>query len=1706
MKTQKLTSIRYFFIALIGLLMPFLLTAQPKRELRSTWMTTAWNNDWPTKKGTTADIQTAQKNELIGYLNQLKENNFNALYLQIRPMADAFYPSSYEPWSSYVSGTRGTSPGWDPLKFAIEECHKRGMEFHAWINPFRFGNATTQTSTPPFNTTRDQAVHSWLIYHWNGTNTYFIFNPALTQVKNRILDITTEIVSNYDVDGIIWDDYFYPEGINASQDAAQYTAYKNGGGTLSLKDWRRKNVNDIVAATYNRIQQLKPWVKFGISPAGAGHAPAAQYGLTGPNCSASDWQYDGIFSEPLAWLNSGTIDYISPQLYWLTTHSTNAFGPLTEWWSMVAKHFGRHHYASHSISFLYNNNNTTSWEEVGLQVDQSREYGDAVNTPSGSVYYASRDMTGKRNSGLMPWLKTNKYQNPSLTPAIDWKNHAQLLTPTNVTASGTSLTWQYGGTTWTTFNGNTSKSVRFAIYCYPKNTNSEDAMANSANLLGVSYITSFTLPSYNSSYTYAVRAMDRYGNEFGTGYYNANTSYTIPDETVSFNTTAVWTETAGGSSYVATDNSQRSIAVWKGTLFIPSTNGTISLVNAKTGTLRRTLTLSGVSGYPLFCLRITDEGEVLVGNSNLETTKLYIYRCDTITGNCTLFQEITTGTTNSRFDYFDVYGNLTQGMLVAASNNGYTLTAPIANGDIIGANVVTYSGSHNGGISTTAIKRDDNSFFVAGFSTNAHKKYTIVDASTLSTISFGSVGPSTTLASVGGCCFRFKGHEFYAAAESRFGAFKVFDISAGVDDAYLIGDVTTALGSTANGTCVTPLCVELCDSDNEAWIYVLAPNNGIAAYKLSITNSPVQTLPVQNITGTGATFYGRTAAGTSLFSEVGFEYKKLTDSEYTRVTATKSNDFNKVVSSLTANTFYLVRAYIKTTGGNYKYGEVIKFKTTIVPPTVTTGNATDITTTSAVLHGTATKGTENMSATGFEWKAAGGTYTKQPVTPSGSTLTHTLTGLTLGTTYYVRAYATTPQGDTYGNEITFSTLSIIPPTVTTNDATGTSYMGATLNGAVIKGDLDVSDKGFEWKKVSDANYTTVSKGASAGTITHNLTGLQANTQYTYRAYGTTSGGKVVGEDKTFTTLAITPPTVTTNNATGLSYTGATLNGAVIKGDLDVSDKGFEWKKVGDANYTTVSKGLGAGIITHNLTGLQPNTQYTYRAYGTTSGGTVFGEDKTFTTPAIVPPTVTTNNATGVSYTSGTLNGAITKGDLDITDKGFEWKKVGETDYTTVSKGLGAGIITHNLTGLQSNTQYTYHAYGTTSGGKVVGEEKTFTTLTVIPPIVTTSAATAIGKNSATLNGTIMNGSYAIIAYGFEYKKTGALDYTSISGTKSGTTLTATINSLAHNTNYTFRAYATTAEEGTTYGTELTFKTLYNQLIIESGDTVAISTPFNGDLVFYHGGQIGNTTDTIIQIEGKIEYKRKFTRNLWYSVIFPFDVARVTYGQGIEITPYRNGSGKFLFKQHNDNTSMNFIERWEDTPTPPAGIIIAKNVPYIIQVQSLVLNNREITFHSANSTHSIGNKTFVLYDNGNTTAFNYFGNNTLRPQTIGTCYIIEDQLFRRQDGTTSVPAFECYVQATPTVMKSMPYIGIMKEAGGTTETANTLYPYTLQTWSDNANVYIRSTVDQDIAIYNINGACLRRISLEKGETVSLQLPNAIYLLIGSQCEKPFKIVF
>lgn len=475
-----------------------------KREVRSVWMATVWALDWPSSTSST----TAQKNEMVKYLDVLQKNNFNAVYFQVRTMSDAFYKSSYEPWSSYLTGTRGKDPGWDPLAFVVEECHKRGMECHAWVNPYRFSTGSN------WSTAQDQALKSagmLLAYTKSDGKTTTILNPGLESVRKRIVDVCKEIISNYDVDGLVFDDYFYPEGIPVTSSAGDYDLWQESGASMTFGDWRRNNVNQMVADVYNMVQQQKPYVRFGISPAGAActsAAVAAKHGID--RCPvASDWQYDGIFSDPVAWLEAGTIDYISPQLYWKTNHKTNPFGPMTKWWSYVAKHFGRHHYASHSISFLNSSNTTSDWEEIGKQVQFSRDY--TENEASGAVFYSAAYVTGKKQSGFGEWLQVNKFQNKALTPAIDWKkSDLEKVQVSALNKRATVLSW--AGV----------DNVRYSVYAVPESVNVETLDSNipAEYLLGVSYKTTYTMPDdKKSGYNYAVCVLDRYGNEYEPVYY-----------------------------------------------------------------------------------------------------------------------------------------------------------------------------------------------------------------------------------------------------------------------------------------------------------------------------------------------------------------------------------------------------------------------------------------------------------------------------------------------------------------------------------------------------------------------------------------------------------------------------------------------------------------------------------------------------------------------------------------------------------------------------------------------------------------------------------------------------------------------------------------------------------------------------------------------------------------------------------------------------------------------------------------------------------------------------------------------------------------------------------------------------------------------------------------------------------------------------------
>lgn len=475
-----------------------------KREVRSVWMATVWALDWPSSTSST----TAQKNEMVKYLDVLQKNNFNAVYFQVRTMSDAFYKSSYEPWSSYLTGTRGKDPGWDPLAFVVEECHKRGMECHAWVNPYRFSTGSN------WSTAQDQALKSagmLLAYTKSDGKTTTILNPGLESVRKRIVDVCKEIISNYDVDGLVFDDYFYPEGIPVTSSAGDYDLWQKSGASMTFGDWRRNNVNQMVADVYKMVQQQKPYVRFGISPAGAActsAAVAAKHGID--RCPvASDWQYDGIFSDPVAWLEAGTIDYISPQLYWKTNHKTNPFGPMTKWWSYVAKHFGRHHYASHSISFLNSSNTASDWEEIGKQVQFSRDY--TENEAPGAVFYSAAYVTGKKQSGFGEWLQVNKFQNKALTPAIDWKkSDLEKVQVSALSKRATVLSW--AGV----------DNVRYSVYAVPESVNVETLDSNipAEYLLGVSYKTTYTMPDdKKSGYNYAVCVLDRYGNEYEPVYY-----------------------------------------------------------------------------------------------------------------------------------------------------------------------------------------------------------------------------------------------------------------------------------------------------------------------------------------------------------------------------------------------------------------------------------------------------------------------------------------------------------------------------------------------------------------------------------------------------------------------------------------------------------------------------------------------------------------------------------------------------------------------------------------------------------------------------------------------------------------------------------------------------------------------------------------------------------------------------------------------------------------------------------------------------------------------------------------------------------------------------------------------------------------------------------------------------------------------------------
>lgn len=419
------------------LLLTFLVTflfstaTEPQREFRANWVATVSNIDWPKTRITTPGSQTqinAQKAELISILDKMQAANMNAVFLQIRPMADALYQTQITTWSSYLTNTRGLNPGYDPLAFAIEEAHKRGMELHGWMNPYRYtGGSTNHAATDYMRVQHPE----WLLDFGSSGR---ILDPGIPAVRTHIAQVTKEVIVNYpDIDGIVWDDYFYISAITTgNQDATTFQNFNPQG--LSIGDWRRDNVNKTVKEVYDTIQRVNPGIRFGISPRGiwsTSTAAANKYGVTLPAGITGADNYNSIYCDGLAWLNQGTIDYISPQLYW-ATYPTGSSGQdynvLAPWWQSIANKYGRHFYSSQA---LYR-----GWDqsEIGLQIDKNR----AVNTSSpGSVFYNTSYFVAE-NYG--PYLKTNFFQTKILPPVISWKTNPALPVA-NVQRNGNTLSW-----------------------------------------------------------------------------------------------------------------------------------------------------------------------------------------------------------------------------------------------------------------------------------------------------------------------------------------------------------------------------------------------------------------------------------------------------------------------------------------------------------------------------------------------------------------------------------------------------------------------------------------------------------------------------------------------------------------------------------------------------------------------------------------------------------------------------------------------------------------------------------------------------------------------------------------------------------------------------------------------------------------------------------------------------------------------------------------------------------------------------------------------------------------------------------------------------------------------------------------------------------------------------------------------------------------
>jgi uncharacterized lipoprotein YddW (UPF0748 family) len=352
--------------------------AQPaKREIRGTWIATVEGIDWPQTVGTNAE---KQQQEMVALLDHVRRNNLNTIAFQIRPTADAFYDSAHEPWSHWLTGTPGTAPGYDPLQFVIDECGKRGIAVHVWINPYRVW-LNDDNLSPEYRNTLYRRYPGWLIRY--GKTHYF--HPADDRSREHILRVAADIVSRYDIDAIHMDDYFYPYRIAGQEFPDEAYFKKDPRGFKNKEDWRRDNVDRTIRALQDTIKSIKPWVEFGISPFGVWRN--ASKDPRGSATRAGQTNYDDLYADILKWEQQGWIDYVAPQIYWEIGHKQADFATLARWWDDNAH--GTPVYVGQALYRVDPRSSTAAWrtpKEIVRQIELNR----TLSRIQGSFLYSAK--------------------------------------------------------------------------------------------------------------------------------------------------------------------------------------------------------------------------------------------------------------------------------------------------------------------------------------------------------------------------------------------------------------------------------------------------------------------------------------------------------------------------------------------------------------------------------------------------------------------------------------------------------------------------------------------------------------------------------------------------------------------------------------------------------------------------------------------------------------------------------------------------------------------------------------------------------------------------------------------------------------------------------------------------------------------------------------------------------------------------------------------------------------------------------------------------------------------------------------------------------------------------------------------------------------------------------------------------------------------